>query len=129
MAFEGPQLTIPGLKAGADLSALQFYFVKLNADLQVIVCAATTDIPLGVLQNAPKLGYAAEVLPVGVTKVSADAALTAGQLIGTSVDGQAAAYVAGTDTTKYACGQVLKGASGAAALATAFVNCASGRMA
>lgn len=126
MAYEGQQITIPGLKAGADLSTHQYKFVKLNANGQVVICAAATDVPIGVLQNKPDAsGKAAQVCCVGVTKVNSDAALTAGNLIGTSADGQADAKTAGTDTTEYTVGQVIVGSSGAGAYATAVVNCAS----
>ena len=126
MAFDGPSwIKLAGVTASADLSAKQFYFVKISGAGTVTVCAGTTDKPVGVLQNTPKSGQAADVLVCGQTKVSADAALTAGNVIGTSADGQAAAYAAGSDTTKYLVGQVLVGTSAAAELATAVVNCAA----
>jgi len=125
MAFEGAQIKVPGLKASADLSAKQYYFVKLSGVGTVDVCSAVTDKPIGVLQNAPVSGDAAEVCGLGVTKVSSDSALTAGNLIGTSADGQAAPYVAGTDTTKYICGQAIDTTTAANGLATATVNCFS----
>lgn len=126
MAYEGQQIKIPGLKAGADLSTKQYYFVKLNADNQVIVCAAATDVPIGVLQNKPDAsGKAAEVCAIGVTKVNSDAALTAGNLIGPAADGQADAKTAGTDTTEYVCGQVVVGSAAAGGFATAVINCAN----
>lgn len=127
MAYEGPQIKLPGLVAGADLSAAgnQYKFVKYSADNTVVLCAAATDKPCGVLQNRPANGEAAEVVAIGVTKVQADAALSAGAAIGTSADGQADAKTVGTDTTEYIVGQVQRGASAAAALATALVNCAS----
>ena len=124
MAYEQKQMALT-LKAGADLSAKQYYFVKLNADNQVIVCAAATDAPIGVLQNAPDSGDNASVCVVGISKVSGDADLTAGNLIGTSADGQADAKTAGTDTTEYTVGQVIYGNSAAGGLATAAINCAS----
>lgn len=126
MAYEGPHTTkLTGLTASADLSAKQYYFVKISGDNTVTVCAAATDIPVGVLQNAPDDGEAAEVLAVGVTKISGDEDLAAGNLIGTSGDGQAQAIVAGTDTTVYTVGQVLQGNGAASGIATALINCAS----
>ena len=126
MAYEGQQIKIPGLKAGADLSAAQYMFVKLNADNQVILCAAATDIPIGVLQNKPDAsGKAAEVCVMGITKVSSDAALTAGNMIGPAADGQADAKTAGTDATGFVCGQVVVGSAAAAGLAVAVINCAT----
>jgi len=126
MAFEGVQIKIPGLLAGADLSSKQYYFVELGSTAgTVTVCDAVTDRPIGVLQNAPKSGEPAEICGLGVTKVNSDAALSVGNQIGTAADGQAAAYAPGTDTTKYIVGVVI-GASGAAAgYATAMINCFS----
>lgn len=127
MAYEGPQIKLVGLTAAADLSAAgnQYKFVELVGNNSVNVCNGATDRPIGVLQNRPKSGEAAEVVAIGVTKVQADAQLTAGLLIGTSADGQADSKVPGTDTTEYVVGVVLQGASAAAALATALINCAS----
>lgn len=125
MAFEAVQIKIPGLKAAADLSSKQYYLVELTAADTVNVCNGVTDRPIGVLQNAPKSGEPAEVCALGVTKINSDAALSVGDQIGTAADGQAAAYVPGTDTTKYIVGMVI-GASGAAAgYATAIINCFS----
>ena len=88
MAIEIPVLK-PGIfTASADLSGKQFYFVKLSGAGTVTVCAAATDVPIGVLQNKPTSGQAAEVMMLGISKVSSDAALSRGNLIGTSGDGQ-----------------------------------------
>lgn len=124
MAYEIPVLT-PGIfTAGEDLSSKQYYFVKQSGQT-VIACTGATDIPIGVLQNAPTSGQAAEVMSIGISKVNSDAALSVGALIGTSADGQADAKTPGTDTTEYVVGRVI-GASGAAGgYATAMINCAS----
>ena len=61
MAYEGPQIKLPGLTANADLSAKQYYYVKLVGAGLVDVCSAVTDIPIGVLQNNPVSGMPAEV--------------------------------------------------------------------
>lgn len=127
MAFNGPQTRIPGLVAGADLTAAQYRFVKLSAAKTVILCAAVTDHPIGVLQNTPDNTEEATVCAIGVTKVSADAALTAGAAIGTSADGQAAAYTV-ADTTKYIVGHVIAGTAAAGEIATVFVNCPAARV-
>lgn len=100
------------LQAGEDLSAKQYYFVKLSSG-KAVACSATTDRPIGVLQNKPTSGQAADVVISGWTKVNSDAALALDAVLGTSADGQAATYVAGTDTTKYLMGFCTK-ASGAA---------------
>lgn len=125
------QMTVKlaGAKAGADLSAPanQYKFVKLNADRQVILCAATTDVPCGVLQEPCKNGDAADVLVIGETQVQVSGSLAAGNLIGTDASGLARQNVPGTDTTKYIVGQVTRvaGATSSGNFATALINCAS----
>lgn len=124
MAYEAPTIAISGLKAGAAIVAADNYkFVKMSADRTVILCAGVTDIPIGVIQNAPvDSGDAVTVVALGVTKVQGDADLAAGNQIGTSADGQAAAYTV-ADTTKHRVGVVILGNSAAAGLATAWVVC------
>lgn len=128
MAFEGDQILIPGLKSGADLTAVgnQFKFVKLTAAKTIGLCAATTDKPIGVLQNRPNTGEAAKVCSIGVTKVQGDADLAYGNSIGTSADGQAAAYTA-SDTTKYIVGEVIEDNAAAGGYATANICCPNAR--
>ena len=125
MAYQGPQICIPGLTASADLSSKQFYFVKMSGEKTVTVCAGATDKPIGVLQNAPASGEEAQVCCIGVTKISGDADLNYGALIGTSGDGQADAKTPGTDTTEYVVGHVVYGNAAAGGLITAAINCAS----
>lgn len=126
MAWEGPHgIKPPGIVAGADLSGKQYYFVKLSANKTAVACNAATDRPIGVLQNTPLSGQACEIVTTGVTKISSDVALSAGNLIGPSADGQAEPRTPGTDTTKYTCGQVIEGTGAANELATAVVDCAA----
>ena len=127
MAFEGPMTKIPALTASADLTGKQYYFVKISGANTVTVCAATTDKPIGILQNAPNTGEAAEVACSGVSKVSGDANLAAGDSVGTSSDGQAAAYTV-SDTTKYIVGQVVLDNSAAGGLATIAFDCTAVRV-
>lgn len=125
MAFERAVLLDGSRKAAADLSTKQYYFVKLDSSGDVAVCAAVTDIPYGVLQNKPTSGETAEVMVIGISKVNGDADLSKGNQIGTAADGQAAAYTAGTDTTKYIVGQVIDDNSAGGGYATAVINCAA----
>lgn len=122
MAWEGPQIKVTGLTAGADLSAAanQYKFVKLDTNGKVVIPTAATDTPVGVLQNKPKLDEAAEVCAIGQTKIQADGALTEGTIIGTSADGQATAK-----TATGAVGQILQEATAAGQIVSALVNCAS----
>jgi len=128
MAYEGPMTCIPGLVAGADLSAAanQYKFVKLSAAQTVVLCAAVTDKPIGILQNTPASGAAATVACAGVSKVQGDVDLAFGNSVGTSADGQAAVYAA-ADTTKYIVGQVILDNSAAGGLATIAFDCTAVR--
>ena len=111
------------LTAAADLSAKQYYFVKLASATTVTVCAAITDKPIGVLQNNPTAGQQAIVRPFGVSEMSADGTIAVGASLGTSSDGQADSIVAGTDTTVYLVGTAI-GAASAGETFTALINCA-----
>ena len=56
MANELQGFDIGFFTASADLSAKQYYFVKLSSETKVTVCSAVTDKPIGVLQNKPASG-------------------------------------------------------------------------
>lgn len=126
MAYESPQINFGQFTASADLSAKQYYFVKMSGETTVTVCAAVTDKPIGVLQNKPASGEQAIVCVFGQSKVSADATLATGDVIGTSADGQAQPISLGSETTVHVCGQAL-GAGAAGTLQTAFINITNGR--
>jgi len=125
MAYKGSQPFKITLKAGADLSAKQYHFMKLDASGDAVVCSGATDKPVGVLQNNPTSGQAAEIVVAGLTKISSDAALAIGALIGTSADGQADAKTPGSDTTEYVVGTVLTTTGAAGVIGSALVNCAN----
>jgi len=128
MAYEAAQIKVGQFTASADLSAKQYHFVKMSGNNTVTVCAAITDVPIGVLQNNPTSGQAAEVCLFGISKVVADGTLAAGNVIGTSLDGQADAITAGSDTTVYVMGIALNAAS-AGETVEAFINTTAGRAA
>jgi hypothetical protein len=126
MAYEFSNYSVKvTLVAGADLSALQYNFVKINSSGLAVACAAATDIPVGVLQNAPISGQEAEVLIVGGTKIVAGAAIGEGAQIGTGSTGKAVALAAGTDTTKYVVGTLLTESAADGNIVTAVINCAN----
>ncbi len=126
MAYEISNYSVKvTLVAAADLSSKQYTFVKLDSSGLVAAAAAATDIPIGVLQNAPTSGQEAEVLVVGGTKIVAGAAIGEGALVGTSSAGKAVALVAGTDTTKYVVGTLLTESAADGNIVTAVINCAN----
>lgn len=125
MAYEIPGQQV-SFQAAADLSAQQFRFVKLDANGQIAAITAVTDIPIGILQDKPGgAGRAGCVMLDGISKVVGGVNLAKGDQIGPDNQGRAAAYVAGTDTTKYKLGQVLEDNSVAGGLATVAFDCKS----
>lgn len=79
-------------KANSDLSAKQFYIVKLTAADTVDLTSATTDLHFGVLGNAPKQNAAAEVITDGIAKVVSDgsgSAISVNDEVGTDTSGRA----------------------------------------
>jgi hypothetical protein len=89
MAFSDIKGTIPGLLAGADLSAAQFRVVKLASTAgEVVLATANTDNAVGILQNNPTAGEAAEVAYLGISKAIASADVTAGEFVTANSTGQ-----------------------------------------
>ena len=81
MAINQNLITI-SLIAGEDLSSEQYTMLFLDtSDNTVKKAVDPSDIAIGVLQNAPAYGEAAEVAIGGVSKVLADGTLTLGQLV------------------------------------------------
>lgn len=70
-------------KAGADLSAKQYTFVKFGAAEDTVINCGADELPCGILMNAPGNGELAEVaLPGGGAKIkSVGGAITRGGLI------------------------------------------------
>lgn len=123
MAVEGPQPIHWTFVPGGAIN--QYRFVKISAANTVVECSGATDKPIGVAQDAATGAGAPggiKVCIAGITKVEGDANLASGDSIGTSADGQAAAYTA-TDTTKFICGQVLIDNAAAGGLCTAAIDC------
>jgi hypothetical protein len=123
MAFEFSNYSVKITRvASGDLSASQYRFVKLSTTDLVVVCSSATDIPIGVLQNAPTSGQEAEILIIGGTKVEAGEALAIGDALGIVANGRGAAA---NTTTEYTLGTVLSTTAAAGEYATAVINCAN----
>lgn len=82
MAIERSILTL-AMTAGEDLSSYQFRAVtQYGSDNNTVVLMnAATDIPLGILQNAPKSGEVAEVMVLGISKMVANDAIAVGTFV------------------------------------------------
>ncbi len=122
MAYEVPGFSVT-LRAGQDLSSAQYTFVKLSADNTVVQCSATTDNPLGVLQNKPGSLGAAEVMTMGLTKLVAGGSLGFGVLVGTDASGKGTAITSGASgTVSYPQGKVVAGNTAANGIVTALIG-------
>lgn len=88
MAFEEDIETVSA-KSGGDYSAAsnQYKLVKISGVNTVTLCDNLTDAVYGVLQNLPKTNEAATIAIAGRSKCQASAAVTAGQLVGTTTAG------------------------------------------
>ncbi|RJQ04428.1 MAG: hypothetical protein C4551_10770 [Bacillota bacterium] len=86
MAHEIPVENVT-LIAGADLSASQYLAVKINASGQAILAGAGENA-VGILQNKPASGQAAEVMALGISKVVYGATVTAGQNLAADAAGK-----------------------------------------
>lgn len=83
---------VPGQPgSAAPNGGKQYHFVKVTGVHQVGIAGAADTAVIGVLQNKPQnTGNAATVGIRGVSKVVSDVAITAGDAIKVSSDGQAA---------------------------------------
>lgn len=112
--------------AGADLSDKQFHFVEVdNATGKVTVVDGATDRPVGVLQNTPKDGEAADVLIAGGSKVAAGGTASPGQPVFSNASAVAVTLGIGTTgSAAFVVGTFIEPAA-AGAITTAVINCAN----
>ena len=107
-------------EAADNLSTKQFHFVKLTAANTVNVCTATTDNPIGILQNKPSAaGRPAVVRLFGVSKAVASGIISAGALIATEAD----AEVGVPATNDPVVGKALEAATAQGDLIKVLINC------
>lgn len=108
--------------AAIDLTGSQHKFVKLDASGNVTAITAATDVPYGLLLNAPKAGFEAHIGLTGVLKVIASAAIAIGDFLGVSADGRVVKVTLGTDTTKFVVGRSNETAAAAGVIIQIEVN-------
>ncbi len=114
MAYDLPQVVIPGAEANGDQSSNQFKCMKKNAtDNQYILCTADGEVFDGVLYNDPTAtGNAIQIVANGYVRVEAGETLTAGDHWGTDASGLAKKIEAtntGADVGDYVAGRVQVG--------------------
>lgn len=126
MAWENRLYNIPGLTcaSSADLSTSQYSVVKLVGDAEVDKCTAVSDVPIGVLQNEPDSGEAAEVMGAGVTKLKVGSSWSAGDSLGVSSEGLGQSVtISSTASDASVIGQAMEGSGAADSIGTALINC------
>jgi hypothetical protein len=94
MAFES-NLSCVSMKAAGDLSAKQYYFVKVTAANSVNV-AGDGELAHGVLQDKPASGEMGSVAISGITMIKCGGTISAGGLVSSDASGTAVAN-SGTD--------------------------------
>lgn len=84
------QIKLTGLTATSSLAAKQYHLVKFASTAgQVKVASSATSNLVGVLQNDPAAGEAAEVAIFGESKVVAAASISVGDKLVSNSTGQA----------------------------------------
>lgn len=104
-------LQITGLVASGDLSAQQYKVVKFASTAgAVVVVTATTDAAIGILQNDPTNGQAAEIVGFGECIALAGVNdLAASELIGFNTTGRVVDH---TTDNRRIIGQALQASTG-----------------
>jgi len=104
------------LEAGEDLSNAQFLAVALDSNGKVVKAKSDT-LPIGILQDKPKEGQAANVRMLGISKVVAGGAIAIGDVLTADDDGRLIA----ASTGYYPIGIALEAAAQAGRVVTAFI--------
>lgn len=87
MSWESPGKKLGNLTAAADLSAKQYFALKVDSSGNLAVAGAGQR-SIMVLQNAPESGDACEAMIDGVTKASAGGTITAGDPVAVDSAGE-----------------------------------------
>lgn len=123
MAKEDRFHGLPGVIADSDLSTSQYKLVKLTGEFKIDVCTSSTEVPIGVLQNEPSSGEAADIMTVGMTKVqTGGSTMAAGDFFATNSSGDAVTVDHTADSDNMLAGRLIED-SAADAVATALIDC------
>lgn len=87
MSFENVNHHVVSLVAAADLSAKQYYAVKVDSNGKAALAGAG-EFVAGILQNKPVAGQAANIAWGGVTKAFAGGNITAGNKVAADANGK-----------------------------------------
>ena len=93
----------------ADYSSKQYYGAKMNADREIVLPTADTDVPVGLVLNDPNVSKNALVLIVGRSPGVVAEDIDAGEKVRIASGGKVALWEVG-DTTMYCVGTCVEGA-------------------
>lgn len=118
----GEQVTWPGLTAAASLNHHQFGVVRFAAATTVNICSevlkgAALKGPIGILQNKPYAGEAAQVCLFGLSKVFGGGTITAGAPISYDASGHVIDAISGDCVI----GRAMEAATTAGEIVTAMI--------
>jgi hypothetical protein len=120
----GPNIDIPFLVAGEDLTDKEGLIVTQNSDNEVILPTAVTDVPLGVLIEGDIEGRSVTVRVFGVCPVIVKGQYAVPAVIGINgTDGKAKKLTAGSEETTYVVGQLLEASDTDGDTISALINC------
>jgi len=108
MAFEQNLQCFTAL-AGADLSAKQFYFVRLSATGTIELCDTEGELPCGILQNKPTSGQPAQVAYAGVSKLELGGTVDSNDEVMTDANGKGKAAAGAATPGNFIVGSMLAG--------------------
>ena len=112
------------MAANADLSAKQYFLMKRGTtEGQCAIVAATTDIPLGLLQNKPAAsGREAEIMLLGLSKAQVAAAtdIAINDKLGPDANGRLVQKTANNDIVNAMAEQAATAATGDIIYVTVF---------
>jgi len=83
------------MKTATDLSSSQYYWVQVSDDFTCAIATAAVADLLGLLQNKPESGQAAQVRRVGISKAILGETVTAGQLLTSDANGKSVVATSG----------------------------------
>lgn len=111
--------------AGTSLTTKQYTFVKLDSSSNVVACSATTDVPFGILQNAPGSLQPALVMRDGVSRLVFGGSIATGtNSVGTDAAGKGTVLAAGgAGTLAYPVAFVEEGVNAADLIGTVDIDC------
>lgn len=118
MAWELKGFSVGNLVADVAQTSNQYKIVKMDTtNNQFTLCSVDGERGIGILQDTPAAGDPGEIMMMGISKVVASEALTAGQFYGTSTSGTAKIVegtITGADVGDHVLGVVIQGAAASA---------------